>query len=318
MLRTFVAAATGLAAASVPVAADKSSTTLWLRSNGQKCSDMWSEAIKSRPNDTFAPTILDKLLGGASSLCSPNSFGGIAVNCGATVGTTAGTEFVEPDSSDSAAISDIVKTFGSQGWGLTFVVDISSAAQAKNIIAGVGSFSARVKSYLAKTGFTGFQVDLRNLERDDDLVKPLTHLLLSLSKEVAVPVSVVITGSSSASESNDPIDLATIGAASTGAVAPLTVVTTGTFSSNSTVLESIVNTTSDGFGSAAISGAVYAPGLSMSDEYDEFKPKMYELWDKFDFLKARNVTKVGKCWLVNNPAQFSDFHIVFGCSCSSI
>ena len=267
-------------AATAPVAgAYTSPASLWLRGNpGQSCAEMWGNATQPI-EDPFAPSILLKLLGGASSLCAPNSFGQVAVDCGGAVGEHAGQEFVVPTGADAAAAADIVHTFGPQGYNLAFVLRVSTAGQVKTLLDGQTPFFTSVGKFLETSGFNGLQIDLRDLPQDPSTSKPLATMLLALaaslqSKAPLTSVSVVVTGAGS----DVPVDLATLGAAvaATG-VAPVTVVTTSTFSPELDDFVRVLNATSDAFGSADASAAVYAPGISISDEVDEFKPKMYDV-----------------------------------------
>lgn len=277
MFSTLLLAA-GTAAAAPVEGAYTSPASLWLRGNpGQSCADMWGNATQPI-EDPFAPSILLKLLGGASSLCAPNSFGQVAVDCGGSVGEHAGQEFIAPTGADAAAAADIVQTFGTQGYNLAFVLRVSTAGQVQTLVGGQTAFFTSVGKFLDTSGFNGLQIDLRDLPHDPSTSKPLTTMLLALAaslqaKAPLTSVSVVVAGAGS----DVPVDLATLGAAvSAAGVAPVTVVTTSTFAPELDVFVRALNSTSDAFGSADASAAAYSPGISISDEVDEFKPKMYD------------------------------------------
>ncbi len=215
----------------------------------------------------------------------PNSFGAMAVDCGASVGPTG--LFVPPNASDAAALSAIVNTFQSQAWRVELVLGVRSAAEARSLVAaGPAAFAHSANPFLTD----GLQLDMRSLAHDASLAGELSSFVLGLSAEMAVPLSVVVNGAA-ADGSDVPLDLKQMGAPG----AAVTVVTTGSFTASVPELTRIVAATSDALGGITASQPVYAPGISISDEYDEFKPMMYTNWDKYNALIARNVSKVGRC-----------------------
>lgn len=270
-------------------AAYRSPGTLWLRGNkGQQgCHEMWHRAMTT-PADNFAPTILDKLLHGASTLYAPKSFGSVAVDCGGTITTTKQEKkngiFVPPVTVDAMALRSIVETFHAQDTNVIFVLSISSVDVAKAVIDNAESFTSEITEYLNKSKLNALQLDMRLLSHNSiALAGNLSSFVLQLGKHVEL--SVVIDGSIS---SEVPLDLHLIG--SKGNASGVTLVTTGTF--RPAYVKSIADMTSEALGGVSLSQHIYAPGVSMSDEYNEFKPKMFQLWNEVNALKAINVSKV--------------------------
>jgi hypothetical protein len=198
--------------------------------------------------------------------------------------------FVKPDAADGKALGGIVSTFQPYGWHVQFVLSVRSAAEAQQLVSvGHGSFASTMAAFLTPghghAQLDGFQLDMRTLAYDAALATPLTSFLLGLAGDLSVPLSVVVNGA--AGDGSDvPVNLKTLGNG------PVTVVTTGTFTPSVPELARIVNATSDALGGVSASHSVYAPGFSISDEYDQFKPYMYLNWGKINAFTARQVSKV--------------------------